>query len=150
MLSYERDGKQTNTMVLKVWSLVSRSPQDPPRSPWGQNHHFLLLLFWPCLQHVEVPRPGNEPVALQWPKPLQWECWTLNLLLHERTLKTIFLILLLLFASFSKLILLPAYSGVSQGLQNVWCCHRPHIEAGIQILLSSMEPNDKGICKNPK
>ena len=31
-----------------------------------------LFIYWPCLQHLEVPREGIEP------KPQQWQCWILK------------------------------------------------------------------------
>ena len=31
-----------------------------------------------CLQHVEVPEPGFEPMPQQQPKLQQWPCWVLN------------------------------------------------------------------------
>ena len=36
-------------------------------------------------RHVEFPGPGIKPVPEQWPKPLQWQCWIPNPLLHRRT-----------------------------------------------------------------
>ena len=46
---------------------------------------FFFFLFWWCLWHVEVPRPGTEPDPQQQCKPLQWQCQILNPL-HNRTL----------------------------------------------------------------
>ena len=62
---------------------------------YTQSMVFFFFSIWLCLQHVEVLRPGIEPVPLQWPKPLWWQCWILNLLCHRRppqvtTLKTCF------------------------------------------------------------
>ena len=45
---------------------------------------FFFFYFWPYLQHVEVPELGSEPTPQQWPKPLQWQCWILNLLHQQR------------------------------------------------------------------
>ena len=41
----------------------------------------------PCLRHVEVPRPGIEPMPQQGSEPLQWQCLILNLPGHQGTLK---------------------------------------------------------------
>ena len=67
----------------------------PSDSPLGWLPHlflFLLLLlfcfvfnFWLHPRHVEIPRPGIKPALQQWPKPLQWQCQTLNLLHHKGT-----------------------------------------------------------------
>ena len=46
-----------------------------------------IYLFRPHLWHVEIPRPGIEPVPQQWPKLLQWQCWILNPLQHQRNPK---------------------------------------------------------------
>ena len=47
---------------------------------------FFFFFFWPCLQYVEVSRPGMEPV------PLQWQCWILNPLGYREILEIRFLI----------------------------------------------------------
>ena len=44
---------------------------------------FYLLIFWPHLWHVEVPRPRTEPKPLQQPKLLRGQHQTLNLLCHK-------------------------------------------------------------------
>ena len=48
-------------------------------------HVIIIIIFWPCLQHVEVPRPGTKSKPQQWPEPLQWQQWILNLLCHKGT-----------------------------------------------------------------
>ena len=35
--------------------------------------------------HVEVPRPGTEPVPQRQPELLQGQCWILNQLCHKTT-----------------------------------------------------------------
>ena len=45
-----------------------------------------LFCFGPCPRYMEVPQPEIEPASQQWPKPLQWQCWILNLLHWKRTL----------------------------------------------------------------
>ena len=37
-----------------------------------------------CPWHVQVPRPGNEPVPQQRPTPQQWQCQILNPLNHQK------------------------------------------------------------------
>ena len=44
----------------------------------------LLLLFWPCPWHMEVPVPP------QWPEPQQWEHHIPNPLSHQGTPQTCF------------------------------------------------------------
>ena len=49
--------------------------------------HFYFY-FWPCLWHVEVPRPGTKPAPQQQPKQCQsqhWQCQILNPLHHKGT-----------------------------------------------------------------
>lgn len=41
---------------------------------------FIFKFFGPYPQHVDVPEPEKEP------RPLQCQCWVLNLLSHMRTL----------------------------------------------------------------
>ena len=43
--------------------------------------------FWPCSLHVEVSRPGSEPMPQQWPEPLQWQHGILNVLCQKGNLK---------------------------------------------------------------
>ena len=43
----------------------------------------VLWVFWLCLQHVEVSKPGNQNMPQQQPRPLQWQCWILNPLHHK-------------------------------------------------------------------
>ena len=54
---------------------------------WYPLRGFLFLFFWgffgPCLQHVEILRPGIEPVPQQQSEPLQWQHQILNLLCHK-------------------------------------------------------------------
>ena len=45
---------------------------------------FYLLIFWPCLQHLEAPQPWINPKPQQWHKPLQWQRWILKPLRHKR------------------------------------------------------------------
>ena len=42
-----------------------------PKMIHFQFYMFLLFIFWPCPQHVQVPRPGIEPMPQQQPEPLQ-------------------------------------------------------------------------------
>ena len=35
--------------------------------------YFYFFISWLHLRHMEVPRPGTEPVPLQWSEPLQSE-----------------------------------------------------------------------------
>ena len=51
---------------------------------WGVLFLFLFL-FWPHVQHVEIPRPGVKPMPQHRPKLLQIQCQILNLLHHKRT-----------------------------------------------------------------
>ena len=44
----------------------------------------------PCPWHVDVPRPGIEPMPQQWPEPQQWQRWILNPLCHQGTPKLSF------------------------------------------------------------
>ena len=43
------------------------------------------VCFWLCPWHIEAPGPGIKPALHQRPKPLQWQCWILNLLCHQGT-----------------------------------------------------------------
>ena len=43
------------------------------------------FFFWKHPQHMEVPRPGTEPVPQQQHKPLQRQHWILNVLCHKGT-----------------------------------------------------------------
>lgn len=43
--------------------------------------------FWPCPLHAWVPRPGIKHAPQQESEPLQWQCWTCNLLHHKETPK---------------------------------------------------------------
>ena len=58
------------------WTLTKPSLNHTYFSPsdifWGGGAH-----PW----RVEVPRPGIEPTPQQQPKPQQWQCWILNLLI---------------------------------------------------------------------
>jgi len=65
-------------------SFVSQVP-SLKRSLFSFSH------FWPCPLHVEVPGPGIQPTPQQWPKPLWWQHWILNLLHHKRTPQSPFL-----------------------------------------------------------
>ena len=93
--------KQTQKMERTQGSEVS--PLSPTsRSPltehllctwhlWGTRDScpylplMICLFFFFFLQHVEVPRPGIEPVPKQQPEPLQWQYHILNLLSHTGT-----------------------------------------------------------------
>ena len=80
---------------------------------------FLFCSFSFCIifshvhgtQHVEVPRPGIEPVPQWWSKQLQWQCWLCNPLCHKKTsiilhLKTFFCYgLILLLSTFLVLVM---------------------------------------------
>ena len=46
---------------------------------------WLLFCCWLLLWHVEIPRPGTEPMPQQWPEPQQRQGQILNLLSHKRT-----------------------------------------------------------------
>ena len=48
---------------------------------------FFFFFFWLHMQHVEIPRPGTEPI------PQQWQHWILNPIGHQGTpfFKKIFL-----------------------------------------------------------
>ena len=46
---------------------------------------FAFFFFLPHPQHVEVPRPGTEPMPQLWPQLLQWQCRIPNLPCHRRT-----------------------------------------------------------------
>ena len=48
-----------------------------------QTQLISFLFFWPCLRHVEAPRPGIKPILQQWPPWLQGQPWILNLLCHS-------------------------------------------------------------------
>ena len=41
--------------------------------------YFVFVFFWPCSEHMEVPKPGIKPI------PQQWQHWILNPLSHQRT-----------------------------------------------------------------
>ena len=48
--------------------------------PWAlSSGGFCFVLFWPCLWHAKVPRPGIKP------EPQQRKCQILNLLNHQGT-----------------------------------------------------------------
>ena len=48
-----------------------------------RKHFFFFLSFLLVMpKHVEFPGPGIEPTPQQWPEPLQWQYWILNLLLE--------------------------------------------------------------------
>ena len=55
---------------------------------WGRGQGGTL---WPW--HVEVPGLGIRLAPQQWPKPLQWERWILNLLCYKGTPEDIFVCL---------------------------------------------------------
>ena len=52
---------------------------------WELLFIYLFIIFWPCLWHVEVPRPEIKPMPQQWPEPVQWQCWNLKSLSCKRT-----------------------------------------------------------------
>ena len=52
--------------------------------PFIIDGHLHSFYFWPCPQHIKVPGPEKE-TETQWPKPLQWQHWIVNLLCHKRT-----------------------------------------------------------------
>ena len=37
-----------------------------------------IFFSYTCSQHLEIPRPGIEPVPQPWPEPQQWQCWIRN------------------------------------------------------------------------
>ena len=51
-----------------------------------------IYIFWLHMLHVELPRSGIKPMPQQWPKPLQWQSWILNLLCHKELLACYFLL----------------------------------------------------------
>ena len=57
------------------------------------GHFFFFFFLGPCLQHVEVPRPGVEPETHQGLELLQWQWQTLNPLSHKGTLYSLWLFL---------------------------------------------------------
>ena len=56
--------------------------------PYGKY----IYIFWLHMLHVELPRSGIKPMPQQWPKPLQWQSWILNLLCHKELLACYFLL----------------------------------------------------------
>ena len=77
------------------WHLIWPWMKEITRVPAGSNRWeffrvfvFVFVLFCfvsTCSQNVEVPQPGVEHMPQQWPKPLQWQYWILNLLCHNGT-----------------------------------------------------------------
>ena len=57
--------------------------------PQVRSQTFKLVCLFVCPQshHMEVPRPGIQPVPQQWPKPKQWQHQVLNPLSHQGTPK---------------------------------------------------------------
>ena len=43
-----------------------------------------FFLFWLHSRHMEVFRPGIEPMPQQRPEPLQWQCQSLSPVCHKR------------------------------------------------------------------
>ena len=59
---------------MMTWVIATSELPGPVLDTW----QMLIFHLWPCPQHVEVPRPGTEPVPQQQPKPQQWEHQSLN------------------------------------------------------------------------
>ena len=57
-----------------------------PLQPQVRSQTFKLVCLFVCPQsrHVEVPRPGIQPVPQWWPEPQQWQHQVLNPLSHQK------------------------------------------------------------------
>ena len=51
---------------------------------------FFCLFVWPCLPHVQVPKPGMEPAPQLSSETQQGQCWILNPLATKELQKVIF------------------------------------------------------------
>ena len=54
----------------------------------------IYLFIWLHLWHMEVPGPGIEPMPWQPFQLQQWQCWIVNLLSHQGTLKSYYFFLI--------------------------------------------------------
>ena len=98
---------------------------------WGVFFLFvvfcLFVCFWLCSWHVKFPRQGIEPTPQEQIKPLQWQCWILNVLPHKRTL---------------GLLILARWSTVKAGKQGICSWVRFYlISEAIFILLRLLPAN---------
>ena len=57
---YGRPSKDNEWLIFKT-----------PELPYSFLVFAVVVVVWPCLRHVEVPRPGVKQMPQSWPKPQQ-------------------------------------------------------------------------------
>ena len=63
---------ETNTFHLDKYKAV-KVPMMYKAYKFASTVDENFFFFWPLLWHIEVPRPGIECIAQQWPKPWYWQ-----------------------------------------------------------------------------
>ena len=79
----KRNWRQVMTVTWRNFAVKERREKEQHLAGKKYGLHSRIFFFWPHSQHVDVPRPGTEPMPKQQPEPLQWQCWILNPLCHK-------------------------------------------------------------------